>query len=201
MPSTLYVDEDDEGQGERHGEVGGRGVDRERRYLHPEEVELLLRVGRQRDVTDQVAEPDEEEERPDEREVLLGHPVIEVPARDVVAHQREEDLDRRLNPVRSRLHPARDPDHRRAREDRGDHQVHHGLVDVERAGQVDPGVELELVLGLELLVVAPREAEDQEDRDERKRVKPENSEDDLVPGLHGRGDFLSKGRMIKEVAK
>ena len=55
--------------------------------------------------------------------------------------------------------------------------------------------------GLELLVVLPREAEDHQDRDDREDVEAEDSEQDLAPGRHGRGDFLSRGRTMSEVAK
>ena len=65
----------------------------------------------------------------------------------------KSDLDRGLHAVGPLLHPPRDVDHRHARQDRRDEEVEHRLVDVERPRQVDPGVELELVLGLELLVV------------------------------------------------
>src|SRR3954468_13511193 len=65
-------DEDYERQDERNGHVCRRRVDAERRDLQPEHRELLVR-GRQRDEADQVAEPDEQEQRPDEREVLRRH--------------------------------------------------------------------------------------------------------------------------------
>src|SRR4051794_24157812 len=93
-------DEDDEREDERDREVRGRGVDLEGRDVGPEDVDLLLGVDRQRDEADQVRVPDEEEDRPDEREPLRGHPVVHVAARDVVAHQPVEGLDRRLHPVR-----------------------------------------------------------------------------------------------------
>ena len=54
------------------------------------------------------------------------------------------------------------------------------LVDVERAREVDPGVELELVLGLELVVVDALEAEDDHDEEDRQEVDPEDREDDLA---------------------
>src|SRR3954451_16312325 len=76
-PDALDVvgDEDDQGQDERDGDVGRRRVDRERGDPQPEDADLVLRVGRQRDVADQVGEPDEEEQRADEREPLPRHRV------------------------------------------------------------------------------------------------------------------------------
>src|SRR3954449_7581831 len=48
--------EHDQRQDERHREVGRRGVDRERRNLEAEDVNLLVRVRGERDVPDQVVE-------------------------------------------------------------------------------------------------------------------------------------------------
>ena len=125
-------DEHDQRQHQRHRDVGGRRVDRERRDVEPEDVERVV-AGRQRDEPDQVVEPDEEEEGADEREPLRRHLVVHVPARDVVAHQAVERLDRGLDPVRPGLHPAGDVDHRDAGQEPRQHQVEHGLVDVQRA--------------------------------------------------------------------
>jgi hypothetical protein len=156
-----------------------------------------VRVRRQRDVADQVAEPDEEEERAQEWEPLPRHRVGHVAASDVVAHQRVERFDGGLDAVRAGLHAAGDPDHRADRERAGDDHVEHRLVDVERPGEVDPDVELELVLRLELLVVAPGEAEDRDQQSEDAEVEREAAEEDLP----SRGHFRSRGRSINEVAK
>src|SRR3954451_4487366 len=59
-------EEDDQRERERHGDVRRGGEQREGGDRDAEDVERLPRVGRQRDVADQVGDPDEEEERPDE---------------------------------------------------------------------------------------------------------------------------------------
>src|SRR5918994_2958350 len=155
----VVGDEDDEREDEGDGDVRRRGVDGEGRDLEAEHFDLVLGVGRQRDVADQVREPDEEEEGPDEREPLAGHPVVHVPARDLVAHGHEEQLDRGLHAVGLGLHPLGDPEHRAGRQQRRDDEVEDRLVDVEET-ELDPRVEPELVLRRELLVVAAGEAED-----------------------------------------
>ena len=40
-----------------------------------------------------------------------------------------------------------------------------------------------------------------DDPDKREQVEADDAEQDLGPGAHGRGGFLSRGRRIKEVAK
>src|SRR3954447_8011648 len=197
-PDALDVvaDPHDEREDERHGEVGGRGVERERRDVQAEDVDRVLGVRRQREVADDVREPDEQEDRADEREPLRGHPVVHVPARDVVAHEQERRLGERLDAVRALLHAARDVDHREARQRGRDDDVHHGLVELDRADR-EPGVELELVLRPVGLV----------DRGERRRRAGEQHGDRQEPGeraTHHEGwlEFcMSKGRMIMDTVK
>src|SRR3954447_16997686 len=192
-------DEDHEREDERDREVRGRGVDLEGRDVGPEEVDLLLAVDRQRDEADQVRVPDEEEDRPDEREPLGGHAVVHVAAGDVVAHQPEEELDRGLDPVRPRVHPARDVEHRPHGEEPGEQQVQHRLVEVDRADR-EPGVQPELVLRLELGVLAGR-PEEHGGADRKQQIDPTDPQHDLARVAHVLGVFLSIGRVMSWVAK
>ena len=83
-------------------------------------------------------------------------------------------LDRRLDLVRAVGHAAGDADHRPGGQRGREEDVHHRLVDahVDRPElELDPGVELELVLGLELLVLAVR-AEDREQDQRTGRTTP-----------------------------
>src|SRR3954447_8279046 len=146
-PDALDVvaDPHDEREHERDREVRGRGEQRERRHVDAEDVDGVLRVRRQWQVADDVREPEEQEDGPDEREPLRRHPVVHVPARDVVAHEQERGLDERLRPVRARLHPARDVHHAAARERGRDDHVEDRLVELDRTDR-EPRVELELVL-------------------------------------------------------
>jgi hypothetical protein len=94
--------------------------------------------------------------------------VVHVALGDVVVHQRVGRLDRRLDLVRARLHAARDPHHCDRRRHAGQHDVEDRLVDREvDAADVDrdPGVELELVLGLERGVGLALDAKDAGDGD------------------------------------
>ena len=84
-----------------------------------EHIELLFGVGGERQIADQIAVPDEQEEGPEEREPLGRHLVGHVPAGDVVPHQRVDHLHCGLDPVRARLHPSCDVHHRDDRQDRG----------------------------------------------------------------------------------
>ena len=178
----------------------------------PEDVDLVLGIGRERDVPDQVGEPDEEEEGPDQREPPLRHPRVHVALGDVGLHQLVERLDGSLHPVRPRLHAVRDVHPRRDRERRSHEQVEHRLVDahVERADlERDPVVELELVLGLELLVLAVV-AEQHVEQDADQQVEPDADEDlaaaaqSTTAGLRGgRGGHraASSGRRIMRTTK
>src|SRR4051794_6085 len=180
----VVAEPHDQGEDQRHRDVRRRGVQRERRDLEPEEHEALLAVGRQRYVADQVREPDEEEERADEREPLGREARRQVPARDVVVREVVQRLGGRLDVVRPLRHLARDVDHRSARRRRGQEQVEHRLVDaqVELADlDLDPWVELELVLRLVFGVAAGR-AEDQVEDDDDPDPGRE-AEHDLLPGL------------------
>src|SRR5215218_4807993 len=194
----VVRDEHDEREDERDREVGRRCVERERRDVDAEDIDLLVRVGRQRDVADEVREPDEQEQRPDEREPLARHRVVHVPARDVVAHRGVDPLDGGLHAVRALLHATGDVDHRADRERRGDQQVQHRAREVERA-EVDPGVELELVLRLELLVVEPRPAVDADREHDQEQVDAADDQGDALAGAHS--GFLSSGRRISVVAR
>src|ERR1700729_1142852 len=157
-------DEHDQGENERHRDVGGGGVERERRDVSAEDDELLAGVGWQRDVPDQVVEPDEEEQRAEERKPLRRHRVGHVAASDVVAHEREEHLDGGLHLVGPLVHPVGDPHHRHHGEDRGQDEVENRAVDAEDA-EVEPVVELELVLDLEAVVLMAEAEEDDQDHD------------------------------------
>src|SRR4051794_5355611 len=83
----VVRDPHDERQHERDGDVRRRGVEAERRDLRAEDVDLLARVRRQRDVAEHVRPPDEQEQRGDEHEPLARHLPLHVPAGDVVAHE------------------------------------------------------------------------------------------------------------------
>jgi hypothetical protein len=131
---------------------------------------------------------------------MNGHRVVHVPARDVVAHRGVDPLDRSLDLVGTRLHPAGHEQHRADGQQRGDEQVEDRLVDVERP-ELDPRVELELVLRRELVVVEPRPPEDPDDDDQRPEVEAEDDQEDLLPGAHGRSAFLSSGWRIRVVAR
>jgi hypothetical protein len=106
----------------------------------------------------------------------------EVAEGDVVPGGVVGDLDRRLDAVRLHLHTPRDVDHHPNRQGAGQHQVEDELVDrkVDRPDlDRDPVVQLELVLGLELLVLALAAREDeQQDRD--PEVEPHTEQDLLL---------------------
>src|SRR3954469_25823608 len=198
-PDALDVvaEPDDEGEHQRDGDVRRRRVQRERRDLGAEQVERLAAVGRQRDVADHVRPPDEEEQRRDEQEPLARHVARHVAAGDVVAHVREGGLDRGLDAVRALLHPLGDVGHRPHRQDRGEEQVEDRLVDVERAGEVDPRLELELLLRLVLGVLALG-PEDREQADHHRQER-EGSDQEPRADLHadGLGSLgPSNGRVI-----
>ena len=192
----------DEREHERDRDVRRGGVDRERRDLEPEDVDLLVRVRRQRDVAEHVREPDEEEERRDEREPAGGElRVVQVPARDVVLRQVVGDLDRHLRLVRLVDHPLGDPDHREAGERRREEEVEDRAVDRHvDAGDVDldPRLEPELLLGLErvVLAVGAEDREQQRRRARRTRRRPMRT---LVRVFIARAS--SSGLTMKSVAK
>ena len=94
-PLVVVGDPHHQGQDQRDRDVGGRGVEREARDVRAEDVDLVLGVRRQRDVADHVREPDEQEQRGDEREPRARHRRVHVARGDVVAHQ----LCRRLRPL------------------------------------------------------------------------------------------------------
>src|SRR4051794_24476379 len=182
---------------ERHRDVGRGGEQREARDLEAEDVDLVLRVGRQRQVAEQVREPDEQEERPDEREPLRGHLGVHVAARDVVAHEQEHRLDRRLDAVGTVRHPLGDVDHRPAHERRGDEHVEDGLVDGHDP-EVDPRVELELVLRAVALVDVDRERARRGDQQGDER----HQEDGEALGHHeGSSRWFSNGRRMRFTVK
>ena len=83
---------------------------------------------------------------------------------------------------------------------RRDEEVEDRLVDAERP-EVDPGVEPELVLRRELVVVTPGEAEDEDREEERAEVGAPDGEEDFPAGGHDVGVFLSSGRRIRAVAR
>src|ERR687897_118618 len=104
---------------------------------------------------------------------------------------------------------AGDPDHRAGGEDAGEEQVEHRLVDAHVDAedlQLDPGLQLELVLGREFLVLAVA-AEDRVEQDGDPQPD-EEGDDDLrlaaqalalaaARGARGRHDFFgsSNGRV------
>src|SRR3954468_6085606 len=197
-PDALDVvaDPDDERQHERHRQVRGRREQRQRRDLDAEDVNRVLGVRRQRQVADDVREPDEQEDGPDEREPLRGHRVVHVPARDVVAHEQERRLDRGLQPVRPRLHAPRDVDHREAGQRGRDEDVEDRLVELDRADR-EPRLELELVLRPVGLV----------DRGERRGGAGEQHGDRQEGGERAADHegclsfCMSNGRMIMDTVK
>ncbi len=153
----------------------------------PEDADRVLGVRRQRDVADQVREHDEQEQRADEREPLGGHLLAHRTARDLVAHQFVEQLDRGLDLVRSLMHTPSDVDHRHARRDRRQHQVQDRLVDREDP-EVDPAFEFELVLRFVDFVARAVQAVDRAEHDDP--ADPHSSEDQkrsfrLALGLGG----------------
>ena len=112
---------------------------------------------------------------------------VEAAARDRVLGQVVGDLDRGLHAVRLLRHAARDPDHRDDRQAAGEGEVEDRLVDAEvEAADVerDPRFELELVLRLELFVLAGV-AEDQQHQDRDRQVGAEPDQD-FGFGLHAR---------------
>ena len=190
----LVAAPDDEREHQRNREVRGGRVEGEGREGEAEDVHRLVRVRRQRDVAEHVREPDEEEQRGHEREVLRGGLARHVVACDLGVGEVVGALDERLHPVRAVLHALGDPDHR-ARGDRArEEDVEDRLVDrqVDAADlQVDPGIELELVLWLEVVVLAVA-AEDPVERDGAAEPD-EDAEQDLGAAAHRRS---SKGRPI-----
>jgi hypothetical protein len=201
-----------ERQDERNRQVRGGGVERERREVDAEDVDRLVIVHRQRDVADDVREPDEEEQRRHEREPLGRGLRVHVVARDLVVGQVVRALDDHLGAVRLLLHPPGDVRHRPDRGHAREEEVEHGLVDreVERADlELDPRREPELLLRLELLVLAVA-AEDQvqqdrdtevdreEDQDLAARAEPTARLARLLGGGGGgrQGRSCSKGRVI-----
>src|SRR3954467_2099030 len=193
----VVADPHHEREDERHREVRGRGEQGERRHLDPEDVHRVLGVRRQREVADDVREPDEQEDGPDEREPLRGHPVVHVPARDVVAHEEERGLDERLDPVRALLHAARDVDHRAAGQRGRDEDVEDRLVELDRADR-EPRVELELVLGpVGLVDRGERAGGAREERSDRQqRGERATSHEGCLEVVS-----VSNGRMIMDTVK
>src|SRR3954466_13364414 len=195
-PLDVVADPHDEREDEWHRQVRGRREERERRDLDAEDVHRVLGVRRQRQVADDVREPEEQEDRPDEREPLRGHAVVHVPARDVVAHEQERGLDERLDAVRPGVHPPGHVDHRAARQRGRDDDVEDRLVELDRADR-EPGVELELVLRPVGLV----------DGGERCRGAGEQQHDRQQGGeraTHHEGwleGSVSNGRMIMDTVK
>src|ERR1700761_326934 len=182
-PDRDEGDEHDQGQDERHRDVRRRRVEREPRPVNAEQGELLVAVRRQREIADQVAEPDEQEQRAQEREPPGRQRVGHVSPGDVVAHQRVQDLDGGLDLVRPRLHPPGDPQHHEDRQQSRDDQVDNRAVDAEHA-EVDPVDQLELVLDLELVVLVLREAVDDQQQHETRDVDPSADQQNLARLAH-----------------
>ena len=170
-PDSLEVvgDHRDDREHERDRDVRRRGVDREARDLEPEDVDLVLGVGRQRDVAEHVREPDEEEER---RQV--GEPLASRASARGCCRRRCCCWSGRRRP-RSPSGPCSAPAAcgcaiqvitpivSRAGEEQVEHRLvdrHVGEAEVDR----DPGIEQELVLRLELLVLAVAAEDDAEQR-------------------------------------
>src|SRR5215210_2207629 len=190
----LVAAPDHERQHERNGEVGRGRVQGEGRQAEAEDVDRLLRVRRQRDVAEHVREPDEEEERGHEGEVLRRRRDRHVALGDLGVGEVVGALDERLHPVRAVLHALGDVDHHGGGDHAGEDHVEHGLVErhVDRAElQVEPGVELELVLGLELVVLAVA-PDDPVERD-RAPEPDERAEQDHLLAAHRFGS--SNGRV------
>src|SRR3954453_579376 len=192
----VVAEPDEQREDQRDGDVGRRRVEREARDLQPEDVDLVLGVGRQRQVAEHLREPDEQEQGPDEREPLRGHLVVHVAARDVVAHEQERRLDRRLDLVGALGHALGDVDHREAGERAGDQDVQDGLVDAEDP-EVDPPLELELVLGAELVVDVQRERAGRRGQQHGER----RQEDGKALGHEGSSRWCSNGRRIRFTVK
>ena len=170
---------DHQGEHERDREVGGRRVEREGRDLDAEDVDRVLGVGRQRQVADHVREPDEEEERRQEGEPAERHLLVEVVAGDVLPGEVVGELHRHLDLVRLALHPVRDVRHRADRRDGREDEVEDRLVDREvdaRDVDRDPRVEEELVLRLELVVLAI-DPDDEHQHAQDQEVEAEADED------------------------
>ena len=89
------------------------------------------------------------------------------------------ELDRHLDLVRLLLQAPGDEDHRADRQHAREDQIEDGLVDREVDPgdvDVDPGIELELVLRLEGVVLA-LVAEDEQQRDRDRQVDPDADPD------------------------
>ena len=194
-PDAFVVvrDPDHECQRERNRDVRGGRIEGEGGNPEAEDVDRLVGVGRQRQIADHVREEDEEEQGCEEREPLGGEPLVfDVAAGDVDLHHVVGDFDRGLEAARLLLHAPGDVEHDADGQGRSEDQVEHGLVDREvDAADVDrdPGIELELVLGLEGLVLAVA-AEDDSDED-RDQEEADESEGDL--GLGGEAGLLVEG--------
>ena len=161
-------DENDQRQHERDREVGGGRIEREGGDMQAEDADLVLDVGRQRYVANQVGEENEEEESGDEGEPPGSHLLVHVARDDVLAQQIEDHLDGRLHAVGALAHAPRDVDHADAGQRGRDEEIHHGLGDREvDACEVDrhPVFELELVLGFVAGVAAATTGEDANDDD------------------------------------
>src|SRR5215210_616141 len=200
-PLDVVAEPDDEGEDERKRDVGGRRVDGEGRDPEAEDVDGLGAVRRQREVADDVREGDEEEEGRDEGKPLRRVGGGQVPAGDVVLGHVVGDLDRRLHAVGLHLHAAGDVDHHPDRQCARQHEVEDRPVDREvDATDVDgnPVVELELVLGLELVVLAVA-AEDHQQGDRDREVDPAREQDLLLgrPIRHGYDPAASWGSISR----
>ena len=173
-PDALDVvrDPHHERERERHREVGRGRVEREGGDRQTEDLDRVLGVEGQRDVPDHVVEPDEEEQRGDEREPLLGHAGVHVAPGDRVAREVVGELDGGLHAVWLGLHAARDVEHDPAGGRRREHEVGDRLRDREVDAEDldgDPRVETELVLGSELLLLGGGRRRGQGQREDGRR--------------------------------
>ena len=103
---------------------------------------------------------------------FLRHRVVHVPARDVVAHQRVQRLDRGLHAVRARLHAVGDVEHRHRRS--GSPAISRYITALLKSNGPGSSIQvssLNSFCGCELLVVAPGGAEDERSRRPSRRCR------------------------------
>ncbi len=155
-----------------------------------EDLEFLGAVDRERDVAEQVRDEDEHEKRANERKPALRAALVHV----LVGHPRGEvvePLDRDLQTAGAALHVPCDADHHADRDDRGEQDVEHALVEVHRAEEVRPGFEVVGVDDAEPFVLVALEAVDHAEDHEADDVDGEDAVEDLAPAAHRARPFLA----------
>ena len=145
-------------------------------HLDPADLDRLVRE-RQRDEAEHVDDPDEEHQRGDVREPaadrLRREPLLgDLHLRDLVDRSRRAPAAWSGSSADLDAHQD-DPEH--ARDDRAEDQVRDRLVDVHAEREVDPGLELPLVGGVELLLGAVARRLRARRTEARRRARPRSS--------------------------